>query len=110
MERMDVTVESFYHSGADVFGDTESCAVISMTNKSDKDLGVSMWDWTVTDPNGVTHDTNFSADSNFEAVDLKPGANYGGTVCFQTDNAPGDHVLTFSEGFLGGYGYWKASM
>lgn len=107
MDRMEATVTSFAYMGETILGDTEACANVSFVNTSDKELNLNAFDWDMTDPNGVSHDMTFSPNSEFEPVSLKPGGNYSGTLCFQTDGAPGDYQLRYRENFLGGIAYWK---
>lgn len=110
MDRMDATVTRLYNPGPGVLDQANVCADVTLNNKHDSALSVDQFDWKLTDPAGVTRDTTFSEFSNFDFVELNPGANYEGTICFDSEGAPGEYKLEYQEGFIGGSATWTGSL
>lgn len=110
MDRMDATVTRFFNAGATVLGENNVCADVTLTNTHDGALDIGQFDWKLTDPAGVTRDSTISEFSNFEFAQLNPGANYEGTICFDSDGAPGEYKLEYQEGFIGGSATWTGTL
>lgn len=109
----DVTASNFRNAGADVFGDNQVCADVSVVNTSDAEtISLNAFDWELTDPNGVILSTEFGGATDYDAVELAPGGSKSGTLCFKSDGAPGEYTLTYEEmfSFTSEPTQWKASL
>lgn len=109
----DVTASNLRNAGADVFGDNQVCADVSVVNTSDSEnVSLNSFDWELTDPNGVVLSTEFGGATDYDAVELAPGGSKSGTLCFKSDGAPGEYTLTYEQmfSFTSEPTQWKASL
>lgn len=89
------------------------CADVSFLVTGDDPLTLNgLMDWEITNPNGVTVTQTVGGESNYDPVEVGPGGNYSGTVCFDQAADPGEYVLTFEEGlsFSSEQAQWSATL
>lgn len=104
-----VTASNFRDQGADVFGNNIVCADVHFQNDSDKETQVSQFDFDLTTPSGITIDTTISTYGELQTATVNPGGNLGGTVCFDSDAAPGEYKLTYAPVFSFRKAEWNAT-
>jgi len=112
MKKVDVTASNL-RPVDDVMGQY-LCADVDFQVTSDKDSVTlnGMMDWKLTDPNGVTATQTVGGETNYDSVEVGPGGNKSGTVCFDSEGTPGDYILTFEEGlsFSSEKASWSAQL
>lgn len=71
-----------------------------------------LMDWKLTDPNGVTATQTVGGETDYDSVEVGPGGNKSGVVCFDSAGAPGKYTITFEEGlsFNTDKAIWEATL
>lgn len=110
--KADVTASNLRQS-SDALG-SYLCADVAFVNTSDSEsLSLNgLMDWKLTDPNGVTITQTVGGETDYDPVEVGPGGNKSGVVCFDSVGAPGEYTLTFEEGlsFSSDTATWVATL
>lgn len=96
-DKADITASNLRPSSS-ALGGEYLCVDVSFDVTGEDSLSLNgAMDWKLTDPNGVTHNQTFTEEENYDTVEVGPGGNHSGTVCFESASAPGDYRLNFEE-------------
>ena len=89
------------------------CVDVNFVVTGDEPLSLNgLMDWKITDPNGVTANQTVGGETDYDSVEVGPGGNKSGVVCFDSDGAPGEYTITFEEGlsFNSDQAVWSAQL
>ncbi|MGP6172631.1 DUF4352 domain-containing protein [Corynebacterium sp. A21] len=111
-KKADVTASNLRQT-SDALG-SYLCVDVAFVNTSDSDSLTlnGLMDWKLADPNGVTITQAFGSETDYDSVEVGPGGNKSGVVCFESDGAAGEYTLTFEEGlsFSSEQAVWVANL
>lgn len=111
LKKADVTASNL-RTSTDAIGQY-ICADVNFVVTGDESININgLMDWKLTDPNGATMTQTVGGETNYDSVELAPGGNRAGTVCFDAPGTPGAYKLTYEEGvsFSSDKAEWDATL